>query len=132
MDTIRASALESGEPVTFLLTFSVGDLFGEILAAQAVELFDLLGAPGRFKIAEQGAEKAQLAKDIRLGAGWGTKIGSDGHIGLSSRQPKKPPIKRPMSAKRRFPFIGFPGSSNWTLSLGSFFATNCWMRCPVT
>ena len=53
-----------GRAGDFFTNVSVGDLFGEILAAQAVELFDLLGAPGRFKIAEQGAEKAQLAKDI--------------------------------------------------------------------
>ena len=53
-----------GRAGDFFTNVSVGDLFGEILAAQAVELFDLLGAPGRFKIAEQGVENAQLAKDI--------------------------------------------------------------------
>jgi SAM-dependent MidA family methyltransferase len=53
-----------GQAGDFFTNVSVGDLFGEILAAQFVELFDLLGAPDRFKILEQGAENAQLAKDI--------------------------------------------------------------------
>jgi SAM-dependent MidA family methyltransferase len=43
---------------------SVGDLFGEILADQFVELFDLLGTVHDFKLVEQGAENAQLAKDV--------------------------------------------------------------------
>ncbi len=53
-----------GRAGDFFTNVSVGDLFGEILAAQLVELFDLLGRPDRFKILEQGAENAQLAKDI--------------------------------------------------------------------
>lgn len=53
-----------GRAGDFFTNVSVGELFGEILAAQFVELFDLLGAPDRFKILEQGAENGQLAKDV--------------------------------------------------------------------
>ena len=53
-----------GRAGDFFTNVSVGDLFGEILAAQAVELFDLLGAPGQFKIAEQGAG-APSAENLR-------------------------------------------------------------------
>jgi SAM-dependent MidA family methyltransferase len=53
-----------GRAGDFFTNVSVGELFGEILAAQFVELFDLLGASDRFRILEQGAENAQLAKDV--------------------------------------------------------------------
>lgn len=53
-----------GKAGDFFTNVSVGDLFGEILADQFVELFDLLGAVHDFKLVEQGAENAQLAKDI--------------------------------------------------------------------
>jgi SAM-dependent MidA family methyltransferase len=53
-----------GRAGDFFTNVSVGDLFGEILAGQFVELFGLLGAPERFKLLEQGAENAQLSKDV--------------------------------------------------------------------
>jgi SAM-dependent MidA family methyltransferase len=53
-----------GKSGDFFTNVSVGDLFGEILADQFVELFDLLGTDGDFKLVEQGAENAQLAKDV--------------------------------------------------------------------
>jgi SAM-dependent MidA family methyltransferase len=53
-----------GRAGDFFTNVSVGDLFGEILAGQFVELFRLLGTPDSFKLLEQGAENAQLAKDI--------------------------------------------------------------------
>lgn len=53
-----------GRAGDFFTNVSVGDLFGEILATQFGQLFDLLGAPDQFKIVEQGAENAQLAKDV--------------------------------------------------------------------
>jgi SAM-dependent MidA family methyltransferase len=53
-----------GRAGDFFTNVSVGEVFGEILAAQFVELFGLLGTSDRFKILEQGAENAQLAKDV--------------------------------------------------------------------
>lgn len=53
-----------GKAGDFFTNVSVGNLFGEILSGQFVELFDLLGAPDRFKILEQGAEDGQLARDV--------------------------------------------------------------------
>jgi SAM-dependent MidA family methyltransferase len=53
-----------GKPGDFFTNVSVGDLFGKILGDQFVELFDLLGAVDDFKLVEQGAENAQLAKDV--------------------------------------------------------------------
>lgn len=53
-----------GRAGDFFTNVSVGEVFGEILAAQFVELFDLLGTSKRLKILEQGAESAQLAKDV--------------------------------------------------------------------
>ena len=53
-----------GQTGDFYTNVSVGDLFGTILAEQFLELFGLLGAPDNFKLVEQGAENAQLAKDV--------------------------------------------------------------------
>lgn len=53
-----------GRAGDFFTNVSVGEVFGEILAAQFIELFDLLGTSDRFRILEQGAENAQLAKDV--------------------------------------------------------------------
>jgi SAM-dependent MidA family methyltransferase len=53
-----------GRAGDFYTSVSVGPLFGEILAAQFIELFVLLGAPDGFKLLEQGAEDGQLASDI--------------------------------------------------------------------
>ncbi len=53
-----------GRAGDFFTNVSVGEIFGEILAAQFVELIDLLGTSNRLKILEQGAENAQLAKDV--------------------------------------------------------------------
>src|ERR1700730_4852920 len=53
-----------GRAGDFFTSVSVGEVFGEILATQFVELFDLVGTSDRFKILEQGAENAQLAKDV--------------------------------------------------------------------
>ena len=53
-----------GRAGDFFTNVSVGNLFGEILAGQLVELFGFLRSPGDFKLVEQGAENAQLAKDI--------------------------------------------------------------------
>ena len=53
-----------GRAGDFFTNVSVGEIFGEILAAQFVELFDLLGTSDWLKILEQGAENGQLAKDV--------------------------------------------------------------------
>lgn len=53
-----------GRAGDFFTNVSVGEVFGAILADQFVELFGLLGAPDTVKLVEQGAENAQLAKDV--------------------------------------------------------------------
>lgn len=62
----------SGRPRTgrrgdFFTSVSVGPVFGRLLAAQFVEMRDLLGRPGEFTLVEQGANDGQLMADI-LGA----------------------------------------------------------------
>jgi SAM-dependent MidA family methyltransferase len=64
-----------GRAGDFFTNVSVGEVFGEILATQFVELFGLLGASDRFRILEQGAENAQLAKDVIKALGIKPKSG---------------------------------------------------------
>jgi SAM-dependent MidA family methyltransferase len=58
----------------FITNVSVGRLFGEILADQIVELWELLDRPSEFTILEAGAETGTLASDLlsrlsRVGSG---------------------------------------------------------------
>jgi SAM-dependent MidA family methyltransferase len=48
----------------FYTNASVGSTFGQIVAAQIVEMWGALGRPGDFKVIEQGAEDGQLAIDV--------------------------------------------------------------------
>jgi SAM-dependent MidA family methyltransferase len=48
----------------FITNVSVGKLFGEILADQIIELWELLDRPAEFTIVEAGAETGQLATDL--------------------------------------------------------------------
>jgi SAM-dependent MidA family methyltransferase len=48
----------------FITNVSVGRLFGEILADQIVELWELLDRPSEFTILEAGAETGALASDL--------------------------------------------------------------------
>jgi SAM-dependent MidA family methyltransferase len=56
----------------FITNVSVGKLFGEILADQIVELWEILGRPPQFTIVEAGAETGELASDLlnRLCQSW--------------------------------------------------------------
>jgi SAM-dependent MidA family methyltransferase len=53
-----------GRQGDFYTNVCTGSTFGQILAAQIVEMWDTLGRPGDFKIIEQGAEDGQLAIDV--------------------------------------------------------------------
>jgi SAM-dependent MidA family methyltransferase len=53
-----------GRQGDYFTNVSVGPVFGELLAAQVVEVWDTLGRPERFTIVEQGADDGQLAQDI--------------------------------------------------------------------
>jgi SAM-dependent MidA family methyltransferase len=53
-----------GKAGDFFTNVSVGELFGEILADQFIELSDFLRTADDFRLVEQGAEDAQLAKDV--------------------------------------------------------------------
>ena len=56
--------LRIGRQGDFITNVSVGKLFGEILADQIVELWDILDRPPEFTIVESGAETADLASDL--------------------------------------------------------------------
>src|SRR5204862_8363536 len=47
----------------FFTSVSVGPLFGKLLAAQLVEIWEKLGRPGDFEIVEQGAHDRVVAAD---------------------------------------------------------------------
>ena len=53
-----------GKEGDFYTNISTGTTFGQILAAQIVEMWSALGQPQDFKVVEQGAEDGQLAEDI--------------------------------------------------------------------
>ena len=56
--------LRIGRRGDFITNVTVGKLFGEILADQIVELWEILGRPPEFTIVEAGAETAELAADL--------------------------------------------------------------------
>jgi SAM-dependent MidA family methyltransferase len=51
----------------FLTNVSVGSLFGRLLARQFAEMWDRLGSPRRWTIAEEGAHDGQFAADALKG-----------------------------------------------------------------
>ena len=53
-----------GKRGDFFTNFSVGAIFGEILAGQLREMWLRLGRPSQFALVEQGANDGQLALDI--------------------------------------------------------------------
>jgi SAM-dependent MidA family methyltransferase len=53
-----------GRQGDFYTNVSTGSIFGQIVAAQVVEMWSALERPGDFKIIEQGAEDGQLALDV--------------------------------------------------------------------
>jgi SAM-dependent MidA family methyltransferase len=56
--------LRVGRRGDFITNVSVGKLFGEIVADQIVELWELLARPPQFTIVEAGAENGELASDL--------------------------------------------------------------------
>ena len=48
----------------YFTNVSVGPLFGRLLAAQFVEMWEILGRPGDFTIVEQGAHHGEFAGDV--------------------------------------------------------------------
>jgi len=48
----------------YFTNVSVGPLFGRLLAAQFVEMWESLGRPGDFVIVEQGAHQGDFARDV--------------------------------------------------------------------
>ena len=53
-----------GRAGDYFTNVSVGPLFGQILAAQFVEMWDALERPGDFTIVEQGAHQGEFAADV--------------------------------------------------------------------
>jgi SAM-dependent MidA family methyltransferase len=56
--------LRIGRRGDFITNVSVGKLFGEILADQIIELWEILERPSGFTIIEAGAESGDLASDL--------------------------------------------------------------------
>jgi SAM-dependent MidA family methyltransferase len=56
--------LRIGRQGDFITNVSVGKLFGEILADQIVELWEILDRPPEFTIVEAGAERGDLGSDL--------------------------------------------------------------------
>src|ERR1700704_6008660 len=48
----------------YFTNVSVGPLFGRLLAAQFVEMWESLGRPGDFVVVEQGAHQGDFARDV--------------------------------------------------------------------
>lgn len=53
-----------GKDGDFFTNVSIGPVYGEILAGQFVEMWQVLGCPDDFTLVEQGAADGQLARDI--------------------------------------------------------------------
>ena len=53
-----------GRKGDFYTNVSTGSTFGQIIGAQILEMWNILGKPRDFKVVEQGAEDGQLAHDI--------------------------------------------------------------------
>ena len=53
-----------GRAGDYFTNVSVGSLFGQLLAAQFVEMWDALERPGDFVIVEQGAHQGEFAGDV--------------------------------------------------------------------
>lgn len=59
-----ADAERTGRRGDFFTSVSVGPVFGRLLAAQAAAVWDALGRPEDFTLAEQGASDGQLMADV--------------------------------------------------------------------
>lgn len=57
-------AVRSGQAGDFYTSVDVGPLFGELVAVQLREMWDILGAPSRLTLVEAGAGNGRLARDI--------------------------------------------------------------------
>ena len=53
-----------GRDGDFFTNISLGPVFGEILATQFLEMWEILGRPGDFTLVEQGANDGRLAADV--------------------------------------------------------------------
>jgi len=53
-----------GRDGDFFTNISLGPVFGEILAAQFLEMWEILGCPKDFTLVEQGANDGRLAADV--------------------------------------------------------------------
>jgi SAM-dependent MidA family methyltransferase len=56
--------LRIGRKGDFITNVSVGKIFGELLADEIVELWEILGRPTEFTTVEAGAETGELASDL--------------------------------------------------------------------
>lgn len=59
-----AARAQIGRRGDFFTNVSVGALFGEMLAGQFREMWEILGRPGRFTVVEQGAAAGDFARDV--------------------------------------------------------------------
>jgi SAM-dependent MidA family methyltransferase len=59
-----APRVRVGRDGDYYTNVSVGPVYGQLLASQLLEMWNVLDRPDRFTIVEQGAENGQLASDI--------------------------------------------------------------------
>jgi len=58
------AARRSGRAGDFYTSVDVGPLFGELVAAQLVEMWEVMGRPARFDLVEAAAGNGRLARDV--------------------------------------------------------------------
>jgi SAM-dependent MidA family methyltransferase len=96
----------------YFTNVSVGPLFGQLLAAQFAEMWDLLGRPGDFVIAEQGAHHGDFALDVLTAT---RERRPDLFAALQYRIIEPFPILRERQYAR---LSDFPGKVVWETALG--------------
>ena len=116
-----------GRKGDYFTNVSVGPLFGQLLGAQFVEIWERFGKINNFVIVEQGAHDGQFACDV-----------------LEYAQDRAPEFSEALRYRivEPFPFCKSDNRGRWSHfvrksngatrcdhSWAFIFPTNCWMRC---
>jgi SAM-dependent MidA family methyltransferase len=97
----------------FFTNVSVGPLFGRLLTAQIAEMWERLGQPKKFVVAEQGADNGDFARDLLESA---RKFWPDFFAALRYRIIEPLPILRGRQSQT---LAGFGEKIEWDASLDS-------------
>ena len=107
-----------GRAGDFDTNVSTGKTFGQILAAQIVEMWSALGKPRDFRIIEQGAEDGQLAMDILCA------IKDPPDPGIEFTYVIVEPIDSKRTEQRSRLENRFPGKIRWVANVADLKAMN--------